>query len=444
MGTDHTIAPLALRERLALGGDAASAFLLGLTGNPLIVEAALLSTCNRVEVYVATRSPDRALPALREALARVLGEDPQALEGVLVGREGSDAVRHLCGVAAGLHSMIVAEGQILGQVKDALEQARQLDTAGPYLGAAFRAAVACGKRVRTETALGRTDVSASSVLIDLLARAIDRWADQRVLLIGAGRMSQVTAARLAALGAGSITISSRTMAAAVRLADEVGGEAVPLDAVAARALDATLIISATRSTDLVLTAAMLAPRPDVPLIAVDLAVPRDIDPAVADLPGVRLLDIDDLRHIQDRQGLGGAVAAATALVEVATAEWQVWCRTREAVPLIADLRAHVDGQKEAELARTLKGLEHLSERDRAEVAEMGHRLVNKMFHHLATRMKQAAADPELGESYLEAARYLFQREDRPTHSHLPSEPANTAPLPADVLSEPAPSPIPNG
>ena len=444
MGTDHTIAPLALRERLALGGDAASAFLLGLTGNPLIVEAALLSTCNRVEVYVATRSPDRALPALREALARVLGENPQALEGVLVGREGSDAVRHLCGVAAGLHSMIVAEGQILGQVKDALEQARQLDTAGPYLGAAFRAAVACGKRVRTETALGRTDVSASSVLIDLLARAIDRWADQRVLLIGAGRMSQVTAARLAALGAGSITISSRTMAAAVRLADEVGGEAVPLDAVAARALDATLIISATRSTDLVLTAAMLASRPDTPLIAVDLAVPRDIDPAVADLPGVRLLDIDDLRHIQDRQGLGGAVAAATALVEVATAEWQVWCRTREAVPLIADLRAHVDGQKEAELARTLKGLEHLSERDRAEVAEMGHRLVNKMFHHLATRMKQAAADPELGESYLEAARYLFQREDRPTHSHLPSEPANTAPLPADVLSEPAPSPIPNG
>ena len=444
MGTDHTIAPLALRERLALGGDAASAFLLGLTGNPLIVEAALLSTCNRVEVYVATRSPDRALPALREALARVLGEDPQALEGVLVGREGSDAVRHLCGVAAGLHSMIVAEGQILGQVKDALEQARQLGTAGPYLGAAFRAAVACGKRVRTETALGRTDVSASSVLIDLLARAIDRWADQRVLLIGAGRMSQVTAARLAALGAGSITISSRTMAAAVRLADEVGGEAVPLDAVAARALDATLIISATRSTDLVLTAAMLASRPDTPLIAVDLAVPRDIDPAVADLPGVRLLDIDDLRHIQDRQGLGGAVAAATALVEVATAEWQVWCRTREAVPLIADLRAHVDGQKEAELARTLKGLEHLSERDRAEVAEMGHRLVNKMFHHLATRMKQAAADPELGESYLEAARYLFQREDRPTHSHLPSEPANTAPLPADVLSEPAPSPIPNG
>ena len=444
MGTDHTIAPLALRERLALGGDAASAFLLGLTGNPLIVEAALLSTCNRVEVYVATRSPDRALPALREALARVLGEDPQALEGVLVGREGSDAVRHLCGVAAGLHSMIVAEGQILGQVKDALEQARQLGTAGPYLGAVFRAAVACGKRVRTETALGRTDVSASSVLIDLLARAIDRWADQRVLLIGAGRMSQVTAARLAALGAGSITISSRTMAAAVRLADEVGGEAVPLDAVAARALDATLIISATRSTDLVLTAAMLASRPDTPLIAVDLAVPRDIDPAVADLPGVRLLDIDDLRHIQDRQGLGGAVAAATALVEVATAEWQVWCRTREAVPLIADLRAHVDGQKEAELARTLKGLEHLSERDRAEVAEMGHRLVNKMFHHLATRMKQAAADPELGESYLEAARYLFQREDRPTHSHLPSEPANTAPLPADVLSEPAPSPIPNG
>ena len=438
MGTDHTIAPLALRERLALGGDAASSFLLELTGDPLIAEAALLSTCNRVEVYVATRSPAETLPALRAALAHVLGEAPEALEGILVHRAGSDAVRHLCGVAAGLHSMIVAEGQILGQVKDALEQARQLGTAGPYLGAAFRAAVACGKRVRTETALGRTDVSASSVLVDLLERAIDRWADQRVLLIGAGRMSQVTAGRLAALGAGSIAISSRTMAAATRLAGEVGGEAVPLDAVPVRALDATLIISATRSPDLVLTASMLAHRSDTPLIAVDLAVPRDIDPAVADLPGVRLLDIDDLRHIQDRQGLGTAVAAADALVEAATAEWRVWCRTREAVPLIADLRAHVDGQKDAELARTLKGLEHLSERDRAEVAEMGHRLVNKMFHHLATRMKQAAADPDLGAGYMEAARYLFQRDDRSPHAHLSPEPANTSPVPADA------PPVPTG
>lgn len=444
MGTDHTIAPLALRERLALGDDAASAFLLGLIGDPLIGEAALLSTCNRVEVYVATNSPDRALPLLREALARVLDEEPEALEGVLVGHEGTDAVRHLCGVAAGLHSMIVAEGQILGQVKDALDMARQLGTAGPYLGAAFRAAVACGKRVRTETALGRTDVSASSVLVDLLAGEIEEWADQRVLLIGAGRMSQLTAARLAALGAGSIAVSSRTMAAAARLADAVGGKAVPLDAVPAHALDATLIISATRSTDLMLTAAMLTSRPHTPLIAVDLAVPRDIDPAVADLPGVRLLDIDDLRHIQDRQGLGAAVSAAIALVEVATAEWQVWCRTREAVPLIADLRAHVDAQKEAELARALKGLEHLSDRDRAEVAEMAHRLVNKMFHHLAIRMKQAAADPELGAGYLEAARYLFQRDDRSPHSHPPPVPADALPVPAHAPSDPLPNPVLKG
>ena len=212
-------------------------------------------------------------------------------------------------------------------------------------------------------------------------------------------------------------MTSRTDAAAARLAELVGGEAITPDALPQAAREATVIISATRSPGLMLTRQCWKLVLEAALIVGDLAVPRDVDPAVGALPGVKLLDIDALRDMQDRRGMGEALTAATLLVEEGLAEWQTWRRTREAVPLIADLRAHVDGQKEVELSRTLRQLEHLPAADRLAVEEMAHRLVNKMFHHLAIRMKQAAADPELGDRYLEAARYLFQRDASGGHPH---------------------------
>jgi glutamyl-tRNA reductase len=411
VGTDHTLATLAVRERLALDGKAAVALLHRLRAEPAVVEAAILSTCNRTEVYLAATDPVIAVELTRRGFADHLGGNAADLDGSMIVRQGTDAVRHLCAVAAGLQSMVVAESQILGQVRGAIDQARHADTSGRHLGAAFRSAIACGKRVRSETAIGRADISASSVLIDLVSRRGVDWREQRVLLIGAGRMNAVTAERLISLGAGDIVIASRTAEAAAALAAKVRGRAVPLSGVAAAARSSTLVVSATRSPGLMLTAAMLQDRSSHPLTIVDLAVPRDVEPAVADLPGVTLLDIDHLRDMSDRNGLTEALAAAHLMVEEATAEWQAWRRTREAVPLIADLRAHVDHQKESELARTLTQLQHLSEDDRAAVEEMAHRLVNKMFHHLATRMKKAAADPELGESYLSAARFLFQPDD---------------------------------
>ena len=416
IGTDHTIAPLAMRERLVLGGEAATHLLHRLQADPAIDEVAVLSTCNRTEIYLASNAPETAATRVRDVFATLLGDENTALDTLLITRSGADAVRHLCAVASGLQSMVVAEGQILGQVREALDQAQKLGTSGPHLSAAFRAAVTCGKRVRSETTIGRADISASSVLIDLIARDIHDWAAQRVLLIGAGRMNQVTAERLRALGAGTITISSRTPKAAATLAEAVGGMSMALEQAPDFARHATLIISATRSPGLTLTASMLADRGDAPLLVVDLAVPRDVDPAVGTLPGVRLLDIDHLHDIQDRNGIGEALSSAARMVEEATDGWQTWCRTRETVPLIADLRAHVDRQKQIELARTLHKLEHLSEDDQAEVGEMAHRLVNKMFHHLAIRMKQAAADPELGDYYLEVARYLFARDEDPAQS----------------------------
>jgi glutamyl-tRNA reductase len=426
IGTDHTLSPVALRERLALGEQAATQLLHTLHQSASIEEVAVLSTCNRTEIYFIAQESEQAIQRAARAFAALLGDQEAALEGVLVTRTGLDALRHLCAVASGLESMVMAEGQILGQVREAGERAQHLGTAGVQLHAAFRAAVTCGKRVRAETAIGRADVSVSSVLIDLLAGEIPDWQAQRVLLIGAGRMNQVTAAGLHRHGAGSIVVTSRTIATARGLAETVGGSVIPLHRVPEEARQATLIISATRSPGLMLTPEMLVPRPATPLRVVDLAVPRDVDPAVGRLPGVRLLDIDAIKQCQERQGLAEALATANRLVDEAAQDWLVWCRTRDAVPLIADLRAHVDQQRDIELARTLALLDHLTEADQARVREMANRLVNKMFHHLAVRMKKAAADPELGAQYLAAARFLFQREE-----HVPGAPGqSTQTMPA--------------
>ena len=410
VGTDHTLSPVALRERLALNSQATAQVLQALQQDPAIAEVAVLSTCNRTEFYLVAQMPEQAIQRIYAVFATLLGDSEPALDNLLVTRTGLDAVRHLCAVAAGLQSMVVAEGQILGQVREAGEHAQRLGTAGVHLRAAFRTAVTCGKRVRAETAIGQTDISVSSVLIDMVAREITDWQAQRVLLIGAGRMNQVTAARLQQLGAGSIVVTSRTLNTATELARMVGGTAIPLHRVPDEARHASLIVSATRSPGLMLTPEMLAHRTATPLLVVDLAVPRDVDPAVGNLQGVRLLDIDAVKQGQERNSLAEALAIANRLVLEAAIDWLVWCRTRDAVPLIADLRAHVDHQRDVELARTLAQLEHLADADQARVREMANRLVNKMFHHLAVRMKEAAADPEMGPHYLAAARFLFQRE----------------------------------
>ncbi len=411
VGTDHTIAPLALRERLALDGRASSSLLQALRASETVLEAAVLSTCNRTEVYIAASDPEAGIAIVRDAFVALLGEHAATLDDLLITRRGLDAVRHLCAVASGLESMVVAETQILGQVRNALDHARELNASGPYLGAAFRVAISCGKRVRTETAFGRVDISAGSVLVDLIGeRGID-WPSQRVLLVGAGRMNAVTAGRMRALGASDFVVASRTPEAAASLASAIAGRHVLMADVGPAARSATIIVSATRSPSIMLSAGMLEGRHLSPLIIADLAVPRDVDPAVGALPGVTLIDIDHLHGSREPSGLRDAIAAASTLVEEAANEWQAWNRTRAAVPLITELRAHVDQQRDVELARTLALLGHLPESDRLAVEELANRLVNKMFHHLAVRMKRAAADPELGEQYLEAVRFLFAREE---------------------------------
>jgi len=408
IGTDHSRASLALRERMVVAGDRLDLLLEHLRAEPLIAEAAVLSTCNRTEVYVAAQDVRAALARAAHHLLAVSGVPAEESANALEPRQGAEAVRHLCAVAAGLCSLVRGETQILTQVREAFEYAAAHEAAGTELHALARAAVRCGKRVRAETTLGTTDTSVSAVAVELAARRLDDLSGRTALLIGAGRINEVSAQLLRDVGIGSLVVVSRTYDAAARLAAICGGRAAQMSELPALLAEADLAITATRSTQPLVTPALIESRaPSRPLLLFDIAVPRDVDPAVGALPGVELVDLDSLRPaISHGAGALDGVAAAWAIVDDAVRRYEVEARTRQAVPLIARLRAHVDSQKEVELERTLAALDHLSPADREAVALLAHRLVNRMFHHLATRLKLAAAEPD-ADAYLAALTFLF-------------------------------------
>jgi len=411
VGAHHTRAPLALRERLTVAGDRLDLLLDLLRGEPLIDEAAVLSTCNRTELYIS--APDAA--AVRAALARatahalaVTGVAAAEVADVFEPRVGSEAARHLFAVASGLRSLVRGETQILAQVREAFAYAAEREAAGPELAALARMAVRCGKRVRAGTALGTTDTSVSAVAVEMARRRLGPLRGRAALLVGAGRINEVSAQLLRNDGVGSLVVVSRTRDAAARLAGTCDGRVAGMEELPVLLAEADLAITATRApTPFILPSTILPRDPARPLLLFDIAVPRDVDPAAGALTGVELVDIDALRAVApDGTAALDGVADAWAIVEDCVARYDVEARTRRAVPLIARLRAHVDGNKEAELARTLAGLEHLSPDDREAVALMAHRLVNRMFHHLATRLKEAAAGQD-GDAHLAALTFLF-------------------------------------
>jgi len=414
VGTDHTRAPLAVRERLALDGARGDRLLDLLAADARIDEAAVLATCNRVEVYVAAPDVAAALDRAAAHLAAATGTSEAELDPLLTRHVDGDAARHLFAVAAGLRSLVVGETQIVTQVREAFAAAGAREVAGAELQFLARSAVQCGKRVRRETALGAADTSVSAVAVAAAHRRLGGLRERAALLIGAGRINEVSARILREAGIGSLTVVSRTPEAAAQLAARWDGMAGALDRLPQRLAAADLVISATRAPQpLVVADSIVSRAPDRPLLIYDLAVPRDVDPAVGRLPHVELADLESLRAAAPRgdDAARDGVAAAWRLVDECVAQYVVERRVRRAVPLIARLRAHVDSQKDAELARTLARLEHLAPQDRDAVALLAHRLVNGMFHHLATRIKVGASAPD-AEAYLSALTFLV--DDGPT------------------------------
>jgi len=376
VGVSHHHAPLEVRERLYLA-DGHAAELASDLG-----EAVVLSTCNRTEVYLAGGDPER----VREELERRSGLD---LGPLLARWDEGEAVTHLFRVAAGLDSLVPGESQILGQVREAYEAARTRGATGALLNRLFEDALRAGKRVRTEAKLHELPESVASSAVELAARELAGVEGRRALLFGAGKMSELAANDLRGRGA-EVVVASRTLESAQDLAERVGGRAAAFDAVAVELPEADLVISATRCPYPILHAEAVRPR-EKPLVLVDVAVPRDLDPAIGELDGCTLFDIDALG-----EGLVGReeeVREAEAIVAEEAVRFAEWRRSRDAADAIRDLRARAEEIRSEELARAGARLAELSPRERETVETLTAQIVNKLLHAPTVRAKETGSEP---------------------------------------------------
>ncbi len=413
LGISHKTAPLELRERLALTEGRAIGLLAELRESPEVVEAVALSTCNRTELYLAAADPIEAESAALGALARQAELRPTELADSLYSRRGSGAARHLFRVTAGLDSMIVGEAQIQGQVKRAYERALAEDASGPILNRLFRGALAAGKRARSETGIGSGGLSVPSVAVELAERAAGELAGREVLLIGTGETVELTARALAGRGAAIAFVANRRHDRAVGLAERFGGEAVRFDELPARLERAAVVVCATNSPYNVIEREGLEPiaaaRSGGPLLIVDLAVPRDVDPRCRDLTGVVVRDVDDVQAVADRNAGGRAaeVSGAERLLGAEVERFERWLASLEVVPTIAALRERGEDVARRVLAENERRLTGLGPEERERVEAMARAVAGRLLHEPTLRLKRAAEGG--GDPYREVAalRELF-------------------------------------
>ena len=396
LGVSHRTAPLALREQLALTEGRAAGVLNALTSEETVSEAAALSTCNRTELYLVVGDPVEAEAAALGVLAREAGIRPTELLGPLYSLRGSEAAAHLYRVTAGLDSMILGEAEIQGQVKRAYELALVEGATGPILNRLFRGALAAGKRARTETAVGEKGVSIPSVAVELAQRNLGDLSSRRVLLVGAGETSELSARALAARGAHAIFIANRRHNRAIGLAERFGGRAVRIDELPTQLADADIVVSTTNSphhlverTELEL---VMKQRERRPLLLIDLAVPRDIDPTCRELDGVSLYDVDEVQQIVERNTSGREAEArrAAGILDSELVRFERWFASQEVMPTVAALRERADEIVSRVLAENETRWESLSAADRERVELLARAIASRLLHEPTLRIKDAA------------------------------------------------------
>jgi glutamyl-tRNA reductase len=420
VGLSHKSAPVPVLERAALGAEDLPKLLRDLHHTGDVAGTFVISTCNRVEIYADVDRFHGSVAAICELLSRYSGLPTQELTGYLYVHYEDRAVKHLLNVAAGLDSMVVGEGQILGQVRTALNTAREHGTLGRVLGEAGSAALRAGKRAHTETGIDRAGASLVSVGIEAAAAALGRPSliGQRVLVVGAGSMSSLAATTAGRAGAAEVTVANRTRRHAERLAASIGGRTADLAQLPAAIARADLVISCTGASGLVITAetveqAQREPAAAGPLVFLDLAMPRDVGADVAELPGVTIIGMDELadagRTAVAGPGVLGEVAAVRTIVDEEFAAYRSAAHAVQVTPTVVALRAKAAGVVDAELARLagrLQNVEGLDAHALDEIARTVRRVVDKLLHAPTVRVKELAGSPR-GDGYDEALRVLF-------------------------------------
>jgi glutamyl-tRNA reductase len=406
VGVSHHRAPVALRERVALDLGEASRIAASLAA--AAGEAVCLSTCNRTELYVAHES---ALDAGSEARALLLEREP-ALENALYELHDDAAALHLFRVAAGLDSLVPGEGEILGQVRAAFEAG----VAGPLLGRMFRQALHAGRRARVQTAIGEAPASVSSAAAALANQVFGDLRGRRILLIGAGKVSEQAARNLLSRGAEIAFVANRSPVRAQELAGRFGAAPIPLERIENELMSADILVASTSSPETIVARDQVEraarARRGRPLLLIDLAVPRDLDPEIRTVDGCYLYDLDDLQEVvaQTLSGRRREAEAAETLVAQEAERFRAWQASLDVVPAITSLRAWAEEIRQRELAKAEARLGRLSDAERLAVEAVTAQIVNKLLHRPTMRLKESAAAAE-GVVYADAVRHLFGLED---------------------------------
>jgi glutamyl-tRNA reductase len=412
IGLNHRTAPLDLLERTAVDDARLPKVLHDLCARTNLSEAVVLSTCNRIEVYAIAEKFHGGYEDVRNFFVDLSFLPAEEFADHLYVHYDDAAVTHLFAVAAGLDSAVLGESEILGQVGTAWERARDEGTTGFALNLLFRQALEVGKRVRTETGIGRGITSVAQAAVAMATARLGTLAGRRVLLLGAGEMGEVMATSLGAAGASDVVVANRTWETAQELATRIGGRAVRLADLPAELLTADVLLTSTGASTIMLEHADLASamgrRNGRPLLIVDIAMPRDVDPAAGVLDGVTLLDMDDLRRfvavgVEGRQREAGR---AQAIVEDELNRYRTTTTAREAAPLVTALREHAEGMRSAELDRAGSRLAGLDETQRAAVEALTKSIVAKLLHEPTVRLKDAAGTAK-GDRLSDALRDLF-------------------------------------
>jgi glutamyl-tRNA reductase len=403
VGLSWRTAPVAVRETLAFRDEELAPTLVGIVAQLPIAEAMLISTCNRVEVYgvaAAGQTGAHAAEALRQHLT-ALRQAPAEAAQAMYAHAGPAAMQHIFRVASALDSLVVGEAQILGQLKAAYAVAIEQGTAGPLLTRCIERAFAAAKRVRTETAIARGAANVSSVAVELASRVFGDLTGKSVLVVGAGKMSRLAAKHLFTAGAQRVVVTNRSMNKAQALAADIGGIARPWDDLSALLVEADVVISSTGAREPILTHKLFKQitkqRRWRPLMVIDIAVPRDAEPKIADYEGVYLFDIDDLQKVVDNNLSERAKASddAVRIVHAETAAFEQWLSGQHVVPTIRALRQHVTSIAQIETAKLIEQLdkrEHSSAERAEAISRLGQLIANKLLHGPTTALKQASGD----------------------------------------------------
>jgi glutamyl-tRNA reductase len=409
-GINHRGATLDIRERIAYRASEVSAALEQLQSSTGAVEGVILSTCNRTEVYLVEGDGD-LVPSVWSLFSDRLGSDSSSYGYV---RRDEDAVKHLFRVASGLDSMVLGEAQIHGQVRDAWELSRA--HSGVVLNRLFQTSLLVAGRVRQETAVGRGAASVSSAAVQLARQIFGGLSGRRAMVLGAGEMAELALECLTEQGVRTAIVANRTFARATELASRYGGQAMHYEECWSAMADVDVLVCSTSSPRPVVQVEHVRPavaaRGDRPLCILDIALPRDVEPAVRDLANVYLYDLDDLQSVvsANLERRRAELPSAEQLIESEVTRYWAWLAGLSVVPVLTEFRGQMETLRERELADALRRLRHLSEADRGVVEELSRSLMNKFLHGPTVRLRTAAVNGR-GLGIVDSLRYLFGLED---------------------------------